>query len=355
MEGFNKGVSVSALSRSNLAKYPFTGEAAKYVGALGLNLGDFERSEYKAVLDRAVERVREAILNGVVTYKDISYDVELLSFPVAVALVKALGDAFLKRRYAVSEAKRVDNLLSQENDMGRIAHIALSALDWKVEVLPAASGEFYNFSIFFPEYLKVAPLFHDEKWKLVNRLVRNGNVYLTKDEMARLIAEGVRIKVEKRVEGSLDIEPPQFIKERLVELGRLLDERRPHIHAEELPSIVVTASFPPCVKTLYNALLSGKHVSHIGRFTLTSFLLNVGMKPEDVTKLFKSLADADERMTRYQVEHIAGKRGSGTKYTPPNCETLKTHGLCIEGGALCMRVRHPLTYYRRRVRATSSR
>ncbi|MEM1570427.1 MAG: hypothetical protein QXG56_06890, partial [Candidatus Bathyarchaeia archaeon] len=53
---------------------------------------------------------------------------------------------------------------------------------------------------------------------------------------------------------------------------------------------------------------------------------------------------------RYQVEHIAGLRGSRTKYTPPKCETLKTHGLCVEGGRFCRGVKHPLSYYRRAIR-----
>lgn len=33
-------------------------------------------------------------------------------------------------------------------------------------------------------------------------------------------------------------------------------------------------------------------------------------------------------MMHYQVEHIAGMRGSGARYIPPKCETMRTHGLC---------------------------
>lgn len=74
------------------------------------------------------------------------------------------------------------------------------------------------------------------------------------------------------------------------------------------------------------------------------------MKPADVVNLFRSSADFNERMTRYQVEHIAGDRGSRTKYKPPTCETLKTHGLCPGPDQLCRRIRHPLSYYSRKTR-----
>lgn len=70
------------------------------------------------------------------------------------------------------------------------------------------------------------------------------------------------------------------------------------------------------------------------------------MKPTDIVDLFRSSSDFNERMTRYQVEHIAGERGSGTKYIPPTCDTLRTHGLCLGMNDTCKGVRHPLTYYR---------
>ena len=105
---------------------------------------------------------------------------------------------------------------------------------------------------------------------------------------------------------------------------------------------------PPCIRRLLDTLSSGGRLSHIGRFTLTSFLVNVGSTEDDVLNFFKSASDFDERKTRYQVEHISGRRGSKTKYTPPKCDTLKTHGLCIESDELCKRVRHPLSYYKRK-------
>ena len=85
------------------------------------------------------------------------------------------------------------------------------------------------------------------------------------------------------------------------------------------------------------------------RFGLTSFLVNVGMDIDEIVKLFVSVTDFDEEFTRYQIEHIAGLRGSRTKYTPPTCSTFKTHGVCYNPERLCERIKHPLSFYRRRV------
>ena len=82
---------------------------------------------------------------------------------------------------------------------------------------------------------------------------------------------------------------------------------------------------------------------------MTSFLINAGMNIDDIVKLFTSVTDFDEEFTRYQIEHIAGIRGGRTRYTPPTCATLRTHGVCINTDRICERVKHPLSYYRRKL------
>jgi DNA primase large subunit len=104
---------------------------------------------------------------------------------------------------------------------------------------------------------------------------------------------------------------------------------------------------PPCMKRLLRMVQSGENVPHVGRFALTAFLHELGSSSQDIVDLFGTSADFDEDKTRYQVEHITGKI-SGTEYTPPSCETMRTYGLCWEPDELCERVKHPLTYYRRK-------
>jgi len=122
---------------------------------------------------------------------------------------------------------------------------------------------------------------------------------------------------------------------------------------EEMPKVVVQGAFPPCINALYADAAQSHHLSHIGRFTLTSFLVNIGMTPEGLNDMFKTFSDYNERLTRYQIEHIAGERGSGTRYKPPQCSVLQTHGVCKNRDDLCRRVYHPLKYYEAKARSKS--
>src|SRR2546428_13328407 len=91
----------------------------------------------------------------------------------------------------------------------------------------------------------------------------------------------------------------------------------------------------------------------MGRFTLASVLVNIGAGEEEIVKTFKPASDFSEKMTRYQVEHIAGKRGGRTKYTCPMCTTLKTHGVCYKPDEICSTIRNPLNYYKTKARIQS--
>ena len=93
----------------------------------------------------------------------------------------------------------------------------------------------------------------------------------------------------------------------------------------------------------------------MGRFTLASFLLNIGTGEEEIVKIFKPATDFSERMTRYQVEHIGGRRGGRTKYTCPMCTTLKTHGVCYQPDDLCATIRNPLSYYKSKSRILANK
>jgi DNA primase large subunit len=300
------------------------------------------------VLDRAESRIEEAILFRTVSQKSPNDDVEIPSFPIAVMMVAATADSLIKSRYALAEAKRASELLEDERKE-KVMEIA-TIFNWKLRIV---EGEInappYDFALSFPDFLNNATGFHDKKWKLVNRLLFNGEVYLTKHEISRLLEEEVR----RYVEGKLDTKVgslPQSIMDRINLLKQLAIAKRGEIRREEIPKDVIIAAFPPCIKGLYDTMASGRPVSHIGRFALTSFLVNISMSVEDVVNFFRSVSDFDERMTRYQVEHIAGVRGSRTKYIPPRCDTLRTHGICHTTDEMCKRIRHPLAYYRRKLK-----
>jgi len=268
-------------------------------------------------------------------------------------MVISTNDKLLKRRYALAEAKRAYNLLRQENGEKITAIARKFGLDTK----PAKTHDqnrgitSTRFYLNFVDYLKGASIFHERKWKLVNRTIHHGEVQVTKDEVARLTAEQIRAHMEEKLgtktDQKTDLTLPKGVAERIEKLKKVhLTLRK--VQEEEMPKETVIDAFPPCIQKLYKTALDKGHLSHIERFTLTSFLLNAGMPIESVVECFRPASDFSEKMTRYQVEHIAGGRGTGEKYVPPKCETLRTHAICPGGDETCERTWRPIQYYQKK-------
>lgn len=336
------------LTPTDLARYPFIPEAGKYIESLEVKIDELASPDLEPTLVRAENRVEEAIIYGVIKEKSPKDDIEISSFPIAVMIVAASANDRLKRRYALAEAKRVSDLLKDESEE-KIAAIARN-FRWDIKAVKFnVGGPTYSFALFFPDFIKNASNIQDANWKLVNRTILNGEVYINKKEASRLLQEEVR----RYIEGKLDTEVgalPQSVMKRVERLERLFIEMSGKIQYEEMPKEVAMDAFPPCIRELRKKALEGLHISHIGRFALTSFLINSGMTVESVVECFRPSSDFSERMTRYQVEHIAGGRGSRTRYIPPKCDTLRTHGVCPGMDEVCRRVRHPLAYYRRKLK-----
>jgi DNA primase large subunit len=192
---------------------------------------------------------------------------------------------------------------------------------------------------------------HDKKWKLTNSILAQGNVFLNKKDVARLLEEEIRRRVEKRLDVELPKCPPELAA-LAEEVKKIAVEVIGQMETEEFPKVVVQTAFPPCINALYDDASKSHQLSHIGRFTLTSFLINIGMSPDSLNELFKTFSDYNERLTRYQIEHIAGERGSATRYTCPQCSVLQTHGVCKNRDDVCRRIYHPLAYYKRKQKLT---
>jgi hypothetical protein len=116
-------------TQNDLAKYPFLKETAEYMKKLGLKIGDLANPEMAQVLSRASERVENAILSVTIGEKRESY-VEIPSFPVAIMLAIATKNSFIKKRYALAEAKQAFADLQLEAQV-RIMAIALD-FGWKL-------------------------------------------------------------------------------------------------------------------------------------------------------------------------------------------------------------------------------
>ena len=336
-----------SFTKNDLAKYPFLKKTAEHVKQLELKLEELTTPDMAPILNRAEERVKNAILYAVFVGEKRESDVEIPSFPVAIMLAIATKNSFIKKRYALAEAKQAFSSLQVES---REKLLAIAA-DFNWALKQNKNTEIpLEFALNFADYLRNTTHLRDEKWKLVNRLLAEGTVYLNQHDVARLLQEEVQRRIEKRLEAKELPKFPEKITQMAEQLTALAKERIGAEEMEGFPKVVSQSSFPPCIVALYEAASKGRHLSHVGRFTLTSFLVTIGMPPEKINEIFKSSSDYNARLTRYQVEHIAGERGSRTRYTPPQCATLQTHGVCVNSDELCRSVRHPLQYYKRKQR-----
>lgn len=346
------------LTLSDMAKYPFIPEAAEYIRRLDFKIENLLEDDYAPILSRAERRIVDALSTNPpkVSYspREYSEDIEIISFPVAIVLVSALANESVKRRYALAEAKRAYEILREESGE-KIIEVA-RRFGWRIRTANERIGSVkFDFALNFIDYLRNISSFHEKDWKLVNRPVLRGEVYLSKQDVVRLLQEEIQRYIEAKIDPKVRSILPEGILKHVEGLRQTYAERISELPAGDISSLssigVVGDAFPPCIRQLYEAAQSGRHISHIGRFTLTSFLIKVGMDKNMIVDLFRKSADFNERMTRYQIEHIAGERGSGTKYTPPKCDTLQTHGLCPGADDLCKRIKHPLAYYLRRMRS----
>ncbi|MEM2896184.1 MAG: DNA primase large subunit PriL [Candidatus Bathyarchaeia archaeon] len=339
-------------SKTDLAKYPFINEATEYIKQLDISLDELKSGEFEQVLLRAEKRLEEAITIGKISKEWKNDDLEILSFPIALMILAFIGDEKSRNRHALSESKRAYDFLKNE-PIEKILEISKNTFKWNVRIDgEKIFGKTFDAAIHFKDYLRNSTPMRELRWKLTNRILNKGYVYLTKEELSRLLSEEVRRKVLEKT--SLPIkELPEALKSIAFKIKDSLIKKGVPIIIDTLPRNIVLAAMPPCIKSLYEGLISGRHIPHMGRFALTSFLINVGIKEDEVIKIFMDITDFDERKTRYQVEHIAGIRGSKIKYVPPKCTTLKTHGLCTQPDQICIRIKHPVRYYKVKVKQLS--
>ena len=171
------------------------------------------------------------------------------------------------------------------------------------------------------DYLKHSVSFHEREWKLVNRRVENGRVFLTSHETVRLVRKELGNYINSKIQNaSIPSMSGAFNEEikQLISLSKKFST-----------TTISSGEYPPCIKHAIEELEKGENLAHSGRFMLGAFLLTRGQSVEQIAPLFKNAPDYNEKVTLYQLNHLAGSSGSGTKYTCPSCEKLQSQSLCF--------------------------
>ncbi len=326
-----------------LAMYPFLPEAVARIRSDGLSLEDLMALD---VPRRAgYERVLEALENGFIDEHPMQREedayTELLSYPVGRMLVSCVGDNYLVRRYAVAEAKAASRRFMGE-DLG---FLILVAGHYGLDV--EADG---GLRLPFPQFLAATRSIRAKEWKLVNQALEDGHVLLTRHRFIRILEERIRQRIEEELPLPVNREILAAFKEEAGALKSLLKEKKRRYQADEIAHVSIT-NLPPCMQHLLAMVQNGENVPHMGRFALTAFLNHIGLDSDAIFRIYSTFPDFDERQTRYQIDHITGVI-SGTEYTPPECSTMVSYGICYNPDDLCAQdwMKHPLTYYRTKAR-----
>ena len=339
------------LSTDDLRKYPFLPEATERVKNLGITLDDLAGPLLQGVARRAGEYLEAAINSSELQPPSEDPDEEILTFMASLILLRIIFDKILIRRFAVIFSKRTYSFLSSE-ESPKVAYV-LFRMGIRVRIVnDNVFG--YNLMINIFDYVQNIPE-RKGHWKLAHRVVDNGWVFVNRLEAARIGEEALKKMIERFVEGvqleSLRI--PDEIFNLAENISKKWSLKLKEIKEAWIPAGtgVRESAFPPCINSILESVKAGKNVPHSARFALASFLLSIGLEVDEVLDIFRASPDFNEKIARYQVEHIAGLRGSRKKYSPYKCDNMKTLGLCV---ADCG-VKHPLQYYwlsLRRARAT---
>jgi DNA primase large subunit len=181
-----------------LAKYPFLKESKDYVKDNALSVKEiiddpiYERARLIGIqrLDGAFKN-RDVGNRKLVTNTDCI--MELLSYPIARMISVCISDVYFTRRYALGEAIHAYKQMITETPNFLLNLSKEFNLDLRF------NQEKQKFGIFFINYLHHAPTRYKE-WKMINRIMNKGYISISQKELARLIQEALRERINNELD-----------------------------------------------------------------------------------------------------------------------------------------------------------
>ncbi len=314
------------LQNEDLAKYPFLKDAAEYIRQTHFDFEEFNRPEFQDIIKEAMERI-EIEINGKIYKNHDRFQREIFTFLATLIIVKSIAIESVLKKYCLFESMRAEEFLAedlknQKNEQKKrllLFKIFKELLEVDIDIDPSDNR---IFKVKVTDYLKRAIHFHEQEWKLINRMVNNGYVYLDADETVRLFRNELSALIYERVKKMQPATIPDAIKIKVDELKTKFAPRY------EYRAGLVTY-YPPCIKHAIEVMAKGENLPHSARVMLATYMLAVEKPIDEIVILFQNAPDFNEKVTRYQVEHLAGMKGSHTKYSVPSCEKLRNENLCF--------------------------
>ena len=311
-------------------KYPFSPAAKSIVKNSGFSLEEVPRS----VLARARSMVASAYARHdyspkIREAKELLVD-EVLAFPVSKILVSAIDSFELNRKFASMVSSSVFRNLEGEKDDALFG----LASDLGVKFSLPDSGFFAELGV--ADYLR--PELNEPFLKLVNARLENGKVLMRRNDFTRFLAAVARQQILDSLPVPLENVPESFREAADAVKNEFMQSERKKFSRTDFGR-VAPEFFPPCMAKIYSDLMAGANVNHSARFAFAAFLGSIGMGTEKIIEMYGLTPNFSEKVTRYQVERIAGKKGGG--YSAPSCDKMRSYNLCV---ADCP-VSHPVQFY----------
>lgn len=333
------------MDTARAAKFPFLRESSEFAEANHADLDALITSPaYEAARIRGRERVMDALNKGEVRYNPLlrDYDrlIEVMSYPYARMIVSIIGDRFLTKRYALAEAVRMNGLLAGESRETVLLVSETLGIESRVD-------EDRMIHMKFTDYLTLSSRLRSVDWKLINSDIHAGVVRLTQDKFSRLMQNAFQDKIESELPLMTPDEYRRYLSRDVDAVTFALEESKKRMSPTGGEGMK-DEFLPPCIRHILDASKNGLNLPHSARFAIVTFLHALGLDYAGIIRVFSESPDFDESKSEYQIKHITGELTGGEGYTPPECKTMKTNGLCYAPDAICEKewMNHPLSYYR---------
>ena len=341
------------MGTNDLAKYPFLNEASLYIKDTHFDLQEFDRSEMSFIINKSFDKIESFIKNDDAgyCYKLDKFEIEILTFLASLLILKSASIDVITKKFSLLESMRFERYLiddlknSVRDERKRLVLLKIFKEVFKIDVYAETTTvDFYKIGVI--DYIRRSIIFHEQEWKLINRTVKDGYVYLNVSEIVRLFRNELSLLIIEKIKNMKSITFPNQVLTKSQKLKNYWDS----INKKTGTTFVNKKSItPPCIEYLYGAVDAGENLPHSARLLLATFLLFSGKGLEEIVEIFKKLPDFNERITRYQLEHLSGRTGSSKKYFVPSCEKIKMENLCHETN-VCKGIVNPIQLLGKRLK-----
>jgi DNA primase large subunit len=303
-------------------------------------------------IDKAFLKIKDYLENGSkFRYNLEVHEIEIMTFLASLLLVKATStnkkNDQLIRKFALMEAMRFEmyleaDLLNPGSSLGTQQQAKL--------ILSKTYLELFNTELEWEanlckmkmlDYVKRSAKISEQRYKLINMPLQKGYVWLQPTEITRVFREDMSSYMFQKVKEMPVKQLPSLILDKSNILIEIYNKHKPIPLMGHNNNSSGGGITPPCIQHLVKEMENGVNLSHFARILVATFLFKSGRTMDDVVSLFRTLPDFNESITRYQLSHLAGQKGSRQIYSVPSCSKILGNNLCFRSDVICKNVVNP--------------